>query len=171
MSSLTSATELMYKSRQEILLIGDFNMDMLVREHVEESQHNSLKDFCDRSCLQNQIKEPTRLTENTMSLIDVILSSHPERYAICGNLHLGVSDHDLVYAVRKNKLSRPKAREIEYRSMRQFNKDEFLDDLRNVPWGTAYIYEDVDDLLHHWAKLYNEVLDKHTPLKKKTNER
>lgn len=31
MSSLTSATELMYKSRQEILLIGDFNMDMLAR--------------------------------------------------------------------------------------------------------------------------------------------
>lgn len=46
MSSLTSATELMYKSRQEILLIGDFNMDMLVREHVEESEHNSLKEFC-----------------------------------------------------------------------------------------------------------------------------
>ena len=167
MSSLTSATELMYKSRQEMLLIGDFNMDMLVREHVEESRHNSLKDFCDRFCLQNQINEPTRLTENTMSLLDVILSSHPERYATCGNLHLGVSDHDLVYAVRKNKLSRPKAREIEYRSMRHFNKDEFLDDLRNVPWGTAYIYEDVDDLWHHWAKLYNEVLDKHAPLKKK----
>jgi len=36
---------------------------------------------------------------------------------------------------------------------------KFLDDLRNVPWGTAYIYEDVDDLWHHWAKLYNEVLD------------
>jgi len=133
----------------------------------EESDHNSLKDFCDRFCLQNQINESTRVTENTMTLLDVLLSSHPERYTICGNLHLGVSDHDLVYAVRKNKLSRPKAREIEYRSMRHFNKDEFLDDLRNVPWGTAYIYEDVDDLWDHLAKLYNEVLDKHASLKKK----
>ena len=33
LSSLTSATELMYESRQEILLISDFNIDMLVREH------------------------------------------------------------------------------------------------------------------------------------------
>lgn len=167
MSLLTSATELMYKSHQEILLIGDFNVDMLVREH-EESEHNSLKDFCDRFCLQNQINEPTRVTENTMTLLNVILSSHRERYTICGNLHLGVSGHDLVYAVRKNKLSRPKAREIEYKSMRHFNKDEFLDDLRNVPWGTAYIYEDVDDLWHHWAKLYIKfwIIMLH-PLKKK----
>ena len=31
LSSLTSATELMYESRQEILFIGDFNIDELVR--------------------------------------------------------------------------------------------------------------------------------------------
>ena len=31
LSSLTSATELMYESRQEILFIGDFNIDKLVR--------------------------------------------------------------------------------------------------------------------------------------------
>ena len=51
--------------------------------------------------------------------------------------------------------------------MREFDNDQFLDDLSNVPWGTAYIYDDVDDLWHHWAKLYNEVLDKHSPIKKK----
>ena len=116
-SSLTSAAELMYRSREEILLIGDFNIDMLVRGNREDTENNSLKDFCDRFCLHNQIKETTRLTQKTMTLLDVILASHPERYVMCGNLHLGVSDHDLVYAVRKNKLARPNARVIEYRSM------------------------------------------------------
>ena len=72
-------------------------------------------DFCDRFCLQNQISEPTRVAEKTMSLLDVILAGHPERYATCGNLHMGLSDHDLVYAVRKNKLPRAKARVIEYK--------------------------------------------------------
>ena len=51
--------------------------------------------------------------------------------------------------------------------MRQFDIDKFLNDLKTVPWSTAYIYDDVDDLLHHWVKLYNEVLDKHAPIKKK----
>ena len=82
-------------------------------------------------------------------------------------MHLGVSDHDLVFAVRKNKLAKPKAREIEYRSMRQFNNDAFLQDLRNVPWDTAYIYDNVDDLWDHWATLFKEILDIHAPIKKK----
>ena len=157
----------MYESRQEILLIVDFNIDMLVREHGHDPENNLLMDFCDRLCLQNQISEPTRVTEKTMTLLDVILASHPERYATCGNLHMGPSDHDLVYAVRKNKLPRAKALVIEYRTMRQFDIHKFLNDLKTVPWSTAYIYDDVDDLWHHWAKLYNEVLDKHAPMKKK----
>lgn len=93
-TSLASATELICKSCQESLLIGDFNMDIFPRVHVKESERNSLRDFSDRFCLQNQINEPTRVTEKTMTLIDVILCSHPEQYATCGNLHLGVSDHD-----------------------------------------------------------------------------
>ena len=56
----------MYESRQEILLIGDFNIDMLVREHGDDPENNSLMDFCDRFCLQNQISEPTRVTEKTI---------------------------------------------------------------------------------------------------------
>ena len=59
--------------------------------------------FCDRFCLHNQINEPMRVTDKTKTLLDVISASHPERYVTCGNLHLRVSDLDLVYAVRKNK--------------------------------------------------------------------
>ena len=60
LSSITSATELMYESRQEILLISDFNIDMLVREHGHDPVNNLLMDFCDRFCLQNQISEPNK---------------------------------------------------------------------------------------------------------------
>lgn len=68
----------MYGSRQEILFIRDFNLNMLVRENGEDAENNSLKDFCDRFCLQNQINEPTRVTDKTMTLLDVVLASHPE---------------------------------------------------------------------------------------------
>ena len=51
--------------------------------------------------------------------------------------------------------------------MRQVDNDQFLDDLSNVPWGTAYIYDNVDDVWHHWAKLFTDVLDKLAPVKKK----
>ena len=78
-----------------------------------------------------------------------MLSPLVTRNDTCGNLHLGVKDHDLVYAVQKDKLPRPNARVIEYRSMRHYDNDQFLDDLSNVPWGTEYIYDDADDLWRH----------------------
>ena len=166
-SSLNSAIELMFKCRQEIILIGDYNLNMLVNEDEGRTENKALKDLCDRFCLFNQITEPTRVTEKSKSLIDVILASYPERFATCGNLHLGVSDHDLVFAVRKQKIPRPKAREIDYRSMKYLDENELLEELRTVPWDSAYIFEDVDDLWDHWEKLYCQVLDKHAPLKKK----
>ena len=40
-----------------------------------------LVDFCNRFCLLNRINEPKRITKTSKSLIDVLLTSHPECYA------------------------------------------------------------------------------------------
>ena len=106
-SSQNSAIELMFKCHQEIILIGDYNLDMLVNEDEGRRENKALKDLCDRFGLVNQITELTRVTGKIHSLIDVILASHPEHFAASGNLHLGISDHDLVFAVRKQKIPRP----------------------------------------------------------------
>ncbi|PFX17810.1 hypothetical protein AWC38_SpisGene17852 [Stylophora pistillata] len=158
-SSLSSAIKLLCKCREEIILIGDYNLDMLVNEDEGRMENKALKDLCHRFCLFNQITEPTRITEKSQSLIDVILSSHPGCFATSGNLHLGISDHDLVFAVRKQKIPRPNALEIEYRSMKNLDEKELLEELTRVPWDSAYTFEDVDDPWDHWAKLYCE---KHT---------
>ena len=89
---------------------------------------------CNRFCLSNRIDNPTRVTKTSKSLIDVLLTSHAECYATSGSLHLGLSDHDLIFTVRKNKNSRPKPRLIEFRSMKNFNLPDFLADLKRVPW-------------------------------------
>ena len=91
-ASLNSAIELMFKCRQEIILIGDYNLDMLVNEDEGRTENKALKDLCDRFCLFNQIyTEPTRVTEKSQSLIDVILASHPEHFATCGKLVIMIS--------------------------------------------------------------------------------
>ena len=50
---------------------------------------------------------------------------------------------------------------------KHFKEEDFIAALQNVPWYTAYLYEDSDDIWEHWWKLYNDVLDLHAPLKKK----
>ena len=70
-----------------------------------------------------------------------------------------------VFVVRKNKFPRPKPGLIEYRSMKNFDNAEFLTELENAPWDSAYCFSDVDDIWGHWSALYKIVLDRHAPVK------
>ena len=40
-------------------------------------------------------------------------------------------------------------------------------DLNDVPWDSAYVYENVEDIWDHWYKLFVDVIDQHMPYKKK----
>ena len=159
-----SAAERMYAKRKEILFIGDFNTDMHTGKDNPQGPSQELSSFCDQLCLTNAIHNPTRVTKSSKSLLDVILVSHPERYATSGNLHLGISDHDLVYIVRKQKLPKPKARTIEFRSLKNLDQAAFISDLKNIPWDSSYTFDNVDDVWPHWASLYKQVLDNHAPV-------
>ena len=116
MASMSSAAELMYKTPRELLLIGDFNQDMYTNFAENRLPNNNLVDFCHRFCFAYKMTEPTRVIDRRKSLLDVILVSHTERHITSSNLQLGLSDHDLVFVVRKNKLPRPKPRLIEYQT-------------------------------------------------------
>ena len=74
-SSLTSAAELMYKSRNELLLLGNFNMDIYTNDDEDRTADKSLSDFCDRFCFTYSCH---REFQNANC---VVLASHPERYA------------------------------------------------------------------------------------------
>lgn len=62
-----------------------------------------------------------------------------ESFATSGTLSLGIGDHDLIYTIRKWKLTRPKPRNIEYRSFKHFKEEDFIAALQNVPWYATYL--------------------------------
>ena len=47
-------------------------------------------------------KSPTRIACSSTSLIDHILASLPERISREGVIHVGLSDYQLIYCIRKN---------------------------------------------------------------------
>ena len=47
-------------------------------------------------------------------------------------MKLGLSNHDLISAIRKQKTIRPQPKLIEYRSMKGFDNDRFLADLGKI---------------------------------------
>ena len=84
---------------RELYILGDLNCNMLSSKNtVPNAQFLSL---CELYQLEQLIKNPTRITMQSRTLIDVILTNTSQRIVSSGVLHLGISDHSLVYAIRK----------------------------------------------------------------------
>ena len=95
--------------------------------------HKDLTNFKEQFCLTNVIHEATRTTNCSSTLLDIILTSHPERLATSGILQVGISDHDLIFVVKKQKLPRPKATIIYFTpSIKNLDQNAFLSDLKNT---------------------------------------
>ena len=90
------------ESKEQIIL-GDLNCNYLSdRNNMHQSQ---LKQLSSIYQFQQLINEPTRITPNSRTLIDIILSNEPSRILKSGVVHMGLSDHSMVYAVRKFAIS------------------------------------------------------------------
>ena len=77
------------------------------------------------------------MTLNTASLIDHIAVSIPENIPESGVLRVALSDHYVVYCIRKFMGSIKRQRKIiTSRKMKNFNSDKFLSDLRQNRLGS-----------------------------------
>ena len=110
------------------------------------SPDNRLSEYCDRFQLTDIVTVLTRITDTSSTLLDVILTTHPQRFCCTTTLQLGISDHDMVVTIRKWKLPKPPPKLISYRSMKRFDTDIFLQDLNSVPWDCAFIHDDINDI-------------------------
>ena len=117
--------------------------------------------------LTQLIKEPTRIVDNTRSLIDVILVNNEYRIIKSGVVPISLSDHFLIFCVLKAGVTKAQPRTMEYRSYRQFDANAFNRDLNNVPWNVVYNEENIDDALFTWNRLFSDIADEHAPIKRR----
>ena len=51
------------------------------------------------------------------------------------------------------------------RSFKNYSSERFNNDITKVPWSVLETFDDPEDKLHAFNLLFNEVLDRHAPLK------
>ena len=90
------------------------------------------------------LKEPTRVTSSSESLIDLFLTNKPDKFATSGVSHIGCSDHSLIYVSRKLTFPRSLPRIIESRQCKNFVPNDFMNDISLVPWD---IIDQIDNLI------------------------
>ena len=149
------------------VVLGDFNIDFLDRRRNENSfQKRLLKRITELHHLKQVIESPTRVTELSKSLIDLCFTNVQHKVIESFFIDPGLSDHSLVYCVMKSGRFRAPPKTIEFRSFKNYNRDSFVSDLRQVPWHVALNnYKDIDDCVDTRSKLFSEVAESHAPIR------
>ena len=149
---------------EHTIITGDFNTNFLQPESYPTSffQVNVIEPFG----LSQIIKEPTRVTATSSTLIDLMLVSNLDNVKKSGVVDVpGISDHCLVYlayAVRKPKFV-PKT--FTRRDFKNFSQEAFIQDLNTTPFENIFAVEDfeLDKKATIFENYFNSVLDRHAP--------
>jgi hypothetical protein len=155
---------------KEMFILGDLNCDMLKTE--SDTPTKKIKLLYELYQLSQLIKKVTRVTMATSSLIDHVVTSTPKKISDSGVIHTGISDHSLVFTIRKIHISKKQDENIvEIRNMKNFDDKKFVEDLLNQHWEYVYFFADNPNTMWEiWKKLFEEVLKSMHPFNKKRSD-
>jgi len=135
---------------------------------VADSNSSKLINACEIFGLSQLITEPTRVTAHSQSLTDLCVSNTPDKIVRSGVMPLGISDHSLVYLIRKKHYTIPGCvKIISTRSVKNFNKEEFLTDVELIPWDAISLFSDPNEMWGFWKNQFLTCIHKHGPMKSK----
>ena len=150
------------KENKEMYICGDFNFDLLKidTDHIAQKFFNLLCSYG----FQPHIFQPTRVTENTATVIDNIFSNNFHDEMVSGNILLTLSEHFSQFvSVKREKIDLKKVN-IYQRDYSTFSTESFRDDVSIQNWNYAHdnVHDSFRDL---YTKLEGSV-NRHAPLKK-----
>ena len=100
-------------------------------------------------------------------MIDLVLTNAKENISTSGVIDLGMSDHSLIYVVRKFTLPKLKPNVKEVRDYKHFNAEYFIGDLARMPWHVINQYNNPNECWRVWKSFFNEILNIHAPFRHK----
>ena len=107
------------------VILGDLDSDRL---KPESREGKILKDLQEIHCLECMITTPTRITETSTTLIDVILTNNPNIFTECGTYEPAISDYQLIYGLMSAAVHKHKSKVISFRSAKNLNYGCIMDE-------------------------------------------
>ena len=147
----------------ETILLGDFNFNYI----APNSATKNFKRLTNLYQLKQLITKPTRITEDSRTLIDLFLTSRPELYET-SVIPVGYSDHCAIVGIRKlHRVKPPPPRLVDIRNYKNYDTALFKDDLQHVPWDIPEqdkAFETPDEVWNSFKDHFLTVADKHAPV-------
>ena len=148
---------------ENIIILGDINID-IKRDSGEKSALFS--HFCETFSFKNLIKSDTCFTKTSASSVDIILTNQPRYFMHSLSIETGISDvHTLVVTHMRAHIKKLKPIQIQYRSYKNYDENNFLSDLSNCE--LIKNKDDPDKMYDELTSNFLKILDKHAPIKHK----
>ena len=129
-SELNSICQWACFKKKTVIIVGELNLDRLRLDRSEEKILRDLEEVNDLHCL---INEPTRVTANSQTLIDVMLTNNPDLFKNCGVYNPEISDHSMIYGEIKEKVKKHTIKTLVHRQTKTTDFDNFNKDLLDAP--------------------------------------
>ena len=153
----------MDSENKEVIAIGDFNSDWSCGEDKLTSHIKKLVDLTETYQYEQLVKESTKITETSSTLIDLAFSNRPEIIIDSGVEHIGISDHSMIYVCRKVSIPRNKLKTINTRQYKYFDINAFRSDLNEIFQTQTSNSYSPNILWEEWKEKILLVADLHAP--------
>ena len=127
------------------------------------TQTKKLAEFAKTSQFEQLTKEPSHVTKNSKTLIDVAFTNKPEIIGNPAAVHIGISDHSLIFIQRKISIQQKAPKIIKTRQFKNYNVGDFKHDLA-MNMQTISLTNDPNEMWNEWKRVFLTVADKRAPL-------
>ena len=163
---IVTITNTEYFDNQEVYILGDLNINLLYKEKRLPHGIKAYKEFCALHNLTQIINSPTRITKNTSTLLDHILTNATEKVSQFGVLEIGLSDHQIIFCTRKTKKLKTNTNTfIKIRSLKNYTKEIFLEKLSKIQFPDFSTFIDVDEAYSNFLDKVMKIIDEIAPYK------
>ncbi len=159
----THVSSLRARGNCDTMIIGDINVDW---KRARENKTKKLRDYYREAGMTNLINEVTCNHNNNQSCIDHIVVARDDMYQCHGVIAINASDHNLVYAVRKQPKVEKTHKFIWARTYRRFDQTLFERDIIFSDWSDVCMEADANIAWHNFAKRLSDILEIHAPYRK-----
>ena len=109
-------------------------------------QTNKLHEITEAFQFEQMIEQPTRITEHSETIIDLVFTNKPELVTNFCVIHIGISDHSLIFLQRKISVPRSELKLINERNFKHYNVDAFRSDLAACLVNLTSTIQDPNDM-------------------------
>ena len=109
---------------------------------------------------------PTRITKNSSSLLDHVLTNSADRISQFGIVNVGLSDHQLIYCTKTITRTRLNAHKyVKMRSLKYYSEDLFVKKLKEIDFPDYSNFKDINEAYSDFTGKVASVIDEIAPIK------